>query len=266
MGIEGITFAGHPVKKITINGGIWWEKAGSGTYTPILPDDTSTYPQTKYDDVLSFAVRHGNKYGYYVPKTGAFTEDVGMTGTDMLMKRDGKFWQYYNKWDSSYFTSKTQNGLTLTVNADDSITLIGTPTANTYQIVGPAELSVAGHKYYIDANFDADVSAGANAVYVGLRNGTGFQCANSKGGRIVSVDSGYYNGSLVVRVAGNYALPNDGVTTLPDIFDLTEIFGAGREPTISNLKTIFDGFYDVDMGSALTMGGNPFYPEELEEI
>lgn len=68
------------VKKIVSGGVTLWQKANI-VYTPILPDDTTTYPMYRNSAILEFAVTDGANFGYYAPSIQTFTKENGLTGT-----------------------------------------------------------------------------------------------------------------------------------------------------------------------------------------
>lgn len=85
MPYSDVKINGRSVDWVKLNGKVWWARSAPPvvTYTPILPDDTNTYPMHKtVSDNLFFAVKTSNDaFGYYCPTAELFDAEVGMTGT-----------------------------------------------------------------------------------------------------------------------------------------------------------------------------------------
>ena len=125
---------------------------------------------------------------------------------------------------SKYPATKTSNGITFT-NNDGVIIVNGTakPTAS-YSITGIG-ISVIGHKYLLAGGvnsscyIDGYISYNVSDVHFGNDIGSGYIFTANVSGMM----------RVLLRVVTNYAATN--VTFKPQLFDLTEIYGAGNEPT-----------------------------------
>lgn len=134
---------------------------------------------------------------------------------------------------SKYPATQTINGVTFTNNGDGTITVNGTATANsTFNLVYKANLlTIIGHKYLLIGcpeggnyylRYDSD--GGKQAYDMG--NGVIFTKTNEK--------IAYIN----IRVYTGYTANN--IVFKPQLFDLTEMYGAGNEPaTVAEFKAKF---------------------------
>ena len=145
------------------------------------------------------------------------------------------------------FASGSNNGITLTNNDDGSYTLNGTVTegADYAQFVRYSAFSLtANHKYYVHFVDSHTGISGADG------NGK-FNGAN----HIISVAADLASATPYIRI-----LPTAGTltdyTVYCQLFDLTQIFGAGNEPTtVSQFKDIFPAtYYEPKTGTANSNG------------
>ena len=129
---------------------------------------------------------------------------------------------------SKYPATQTINGVTWTNNGDGTITANGTATANsTFNLIYKADLfTIIGHKYLL-----IGCPEGGNTL------STYFLRYDSDGGT-VGYDVG--NGVIFTKTAEKIAYVNirvyagytaNNLIFKPQLFDLTEMYGAGNEPT-----------------------------------
>ena len=123
--------------------------------------------------------------------------------------------------------SGVDRGVTYTHNGDGSITVNGTPTG-TYYSVGTTALDTKsikyGHKYIIySIDYQPVVSQLIIANYQG---GYFFRAANEI---FTFPEHDYTRFVFEIRVNLNYTANN--IVVRPQLFDLTEMYGAGNEPT-----------------------------------
>ena len=127
---------------------------------------------------------------------------------------------------SKYPDAKTNNGITFT-NNDGVIIVNGTATTTaTYSITNVGN-AILGHKYlligatnyycYIDGYISVD--GGINDIHFGNDTGTGHIFTANVSGIM----------RVLLRVIEGYTSTN--VMFKPQLFDLTEMYGAGNEPT-----------------------------------
>ena len=127
---------------------------------------------------------------------------------------------------SKYNPSQTKNGVTFTNNGDESIIVNGTATANVdYRgISNNAKLNVvAGHKYLMRG-----CPAGGSKDTYDLRLPfLGFDYGNGLIAKLTDNGAAYYYMQIIVRAG----IVCDNLIFKPQLFDLTEMYGAGNEPT-----------------------------------
>lgn len=126
---------------------------------------------------------------------------------------------------STYPATQTVNGVTFTNNGDGSITVNGTCTNSyysAYKIKENLDGIISGHKYAI-------LGTGTNvnvAFSVAYQGGYIWKVANN----IFTLPENEYTSSgSQIRINAGVSVSN--VTVKPQLFDLTEMYGAGNEPT-----------------------------------
>ena len=141
---------------------------------------------------------------------------------------------------SEYPATTTINGVTFTNNRDGTITVNGTATANA--IFAPIGISnptpiVSGHKFL----FISCPSGGSlNTYYSDLKDVPGDHSFYDVGtGVIMTAASTVIGLRFNIRVVSGYTANN--LVFKPQLFDLTQMFGAGNEPaTPAEFWSYFD--------------------------
>lgn len=141
---------------------------------------------------------------------------------------------------SKYPATKTVNGITFTNNGDGTITVNGTATASTYMDIIVDWLKLSTDKKYLIIGCPS-----------GGRNDTYFLYVNN-GGALWPYDTG--NGSIgtpiktnaIVTICITVGTTANNLVFKPQLFDLTEMYGAGNEPkTVAEFKAKFpNDLYD----------------------
>ena len=146
-------------------------------------------------------------------------------------------------WNQLYTNdaaSKTQNGVTFTNNGDGSWTIEGVPSSYTrYQITTRNDLFPSGHKILLSMHPSrADVNVflmlsqqGVDTLYVSAAAGSDIKTvANPTGNQLsIRIDSAY---------------GGETITITPQCFDLTQMFGAGNEPsTVAEFERMYPEAY-----------------------
>lgn len=134
------------------------------------------------------------------------------------LKKVSDYCQLFNK--DKYPATTTQSGVTFTNNGDGTITLNGTATARTGIFLCSAS-AVKGHKYLLSGCPEG----GASSKYY-------FQTSweNDYGsGKITTFTRDATSGKCYITVHKDFVCSN--LTFKPQLFDLTEMYGAGNEPT-----------------------------------
>lgn len=125
---------------------------------------------------------------------------------------------------NTYVPTHTTNGVVYTNNGDGTITVNSINiTANTYDKIAPAISAKKGHKYCVPLT----------ANYLG-----GYfyvQINNEKDVYVAEISNGIYespadNYSLIPRIVAYLNSPQGDKIYKPQLFDLTQMFGAGNEP------------------------------------
>ena len=118
----------------------------------------------------------------------------------------------------------TKAGVTTTSNGDGSITINGTATASSYiNCTPPYPQKNNGHVFYIYAN---NTTIGVSTFRYGLLNQRGLY--DTGGGVIGKTDASKETSTGIVFVKD---VVFNNVIIKPQIIDLTEMYGAGNEPT-----------------------------------
>lgn len=134
----------------------------------------------------------------------------------------------------TYEPTHTTNGVVYTNNGDGTITVNSLNiTANTYDIIAPAIFAKKGHKYCVPLT--ANYSGGY--FYVQINNEKDVYVAEISNGIYESTADNYH---LVPRIVAYLNSPQGDKTYKPQLFDLTEMYGAGNEPaTVEEFKAKF---------------------------
>lgn len=141
---------------------------------------------------------------------------------------------------SKYPATQTINGVTFTNNGDGTITVNGTATSSIYFDIITDWLKLSTDKKYLIIGCPS-----------GGRNDTYFLYVNN-GGALWSYDTG--NGSIgtpikinaIVTICITVGTTANNLVFKPQLFDLTEMYGAGNEPaTVAEFKAKFpNDLYD----------------------
>lgn len=135
---------------------------------------------------------------------------------------------------SKYPATQTVNGVTFTNNGDGTITMNGTATASIYVDIITDWLKLSTDKKYLIIGCPS-----------GGRNDTYFLYVNN-GGALWPYDTG--NGSIgtpikinaIVTICITVGTTVNNLVFKPQLFDLTEMYGAGNEPaTVAEFKAKF---------------------------
>ena len=142
--------------------------------------------------------------------------------------------------------STTINGVTFTNNGDGSVTVNGSATAQTVFNTGLRVDSASGHKLLVKGC----PAGGSTASTYRLKNGYGISADIGNG--LIETSTNVYVVAQII-IASGYTANN--LIFVPQIFDLTTIFGAGNEPsTVAEFEALFpEDYYPYDAGSLLSV-------------
>lgn len=139
------------------------------------------------------------------------------------LKKVSEYCQLLDK--SKYNPSQTINGVTFTNNSDGTFTANGTASKNIYFTILSDELELSTHKKYLLTGCPSGGTSYTYFLYV------------DRDGALFDLDTG--NGSIgtptklraVVTIFVRQGLTLNNLVFKPQLFDLTEMYGAGNEPT-----------------------------------
>lgn len=194
-----------------------------------------------------------------MPGNSAFiTNGTGVPAKDYTVKGKTIVWnQMLDK--SKYLATITIGGVTFTNNGDGSITVSGTSTASDYSqyaLFGNVYVHltvIANHKYFFSLhNYSTEPG------FIWVIGGTSDPVFNyfeaSKKG-FITTSLGSKTGTCYMILRVNKGISVDNKITRPQLFDLTEIFGAGNEPsTPEEFRAMFpDDYYPYNSGELKTI-------------
>lgn len=178
------------------------------------------------------------------------TDNAGVPAKDYTVKGKSIVWnQMLDK--SKYPVTTTTNGVTFTNNGDGSITVNGTAdaAANAIILVGKNLSIIQGHKYYATMSKPIE----HNDFWFGLYDNSEDQPFQGgtildRNGRILDCIKSSDTLSCQVVLYKNKSVSNAIVK--PQLFDLTQMFGAGNEPaTVAEFRAMFpDDYYPYNAG------------------
>lgn len=144
---------------------------------------------------------------------------------------------------NTYYNTQTRSGITATNNGDGSLTINGTATKSDYINFSPALTSIiGGHKILICGNKE-------NSNFkMGLLN----QPIQDTGTGVIGIFNQNAEKTWGIEWANGAVINN--VTIYPQLFDLTEMFGAGHEPaTVAEFRAKFPETYYPYQRAVLTV-------------
>ncbi len=137
-----------------------------------------------------------------------------------------------DKWQ--YPATQTVNGVTFINNGDGSITVNGTATITSgYKLINYQRTLTVGHRYLLSG---APIDASSDA-YIQCYDDTNYEWLTDKGnGGIATFPKEIVNlsGSNMIRIRIDSGYNVNGLLFKPALYDLTLMYGAGKEPTTVN--------------------------------
>lgn len=250
--------------------------AGTSTAPTPSADDNSTniatteYVQTEIKpievnaDIVNKRVTNiekllqGNLYDYQTDSNSAYTKTVlaGAMPYASLNEVGGKT-VVWNQYANPSFTTYTRNGVTVTNNGDGSITVNETCSAQFSQGIVASTPFVSGHVYALtDSKNEAD--------YDLLTLGVGFYKGETYASfvhdfKFNTIRTLTHTDPDVNRIICNVEVhpgTYNNVTIIPQLYDLTLMFGAGNEPTtVAEFQQMFPAsYYSYNAGTLLSAG------------
>ena len=175
-------------------------------------------------------------------------DSSGVPAKDYTVKGKSIVWnQLLDK--SKYPATTTTNGVTFTNNGDGTITVNGTATANViFAPIGqnnPISI-VSGHKFLF---ISCPPGGSQNTYFSDLKNVPEDESFFDVGGGVIMATASTTTGLRCnIRVISGYTANN--LIFKPQLFDLTQMFGAGNEPaTVEEFRAMFpDDYYPYNDG------------------
>lgn len=193
----------------------------------------TTPANCKWFTVCFIAINKGSTYVYNIQLEKGSTATPYVPYGYLPMRRmkykQNNVCQLLDK--SKYPATQTTNGITFTNNEDGTITVNGTATSTAFFLLFKySDSLMPEHKYLL---FGSPNDASDNA-YIQCYDDTNFEWLRDKGGGGIAIfpkqvvnPSGATH--IRIRIASGYTANN--LTFKPQLFDLTEMYGAGNEPT-----------------------------------
>ena len=175
-------------------------------------------------------------------------DSAGVPAKDYTVKGKTIVWNQLLNKDN--YRTRTIKGVTLTANDDGTITVNGTATGLvSYGLL--ASYGIAGHKYCCygcPAGGSFSTYRITNSIY--NSNGKYVRGFSDEGNGSISpivLSAGQFNTSEISIASGTTV---NNLVFKPQIFDLTDIFGAGNEPaTPAEFRAMFpDDYYPYNAG------------------
>ena len=146
---------------------------------------------------------------------------------DMMLVEGSEAGDYepysYNLLDKRKFkATSTKNGVTFINNEDGTITADGIPTKSTYYDVVTYN-RIVDHKYLVSCNYNRNVFTGLK-----METKSGSEQVNFNPDNIFTATSTVNNVVLYIDVYPDHIGPS---VVIPQLYDLTLMYGAGNEPT-----------------------------------
>lgn len=151
-----------------------------------------------------------------------------------------------------YNSTETINGVTFTNNGDGSYTLNGTcNTSANYNVVQSIIPIIKNHTYLLVDNRSKKISDDSNATVQIINSATTyyFQTLNLQGSNAYTIVKATDSWMCFLRIRIEVNLFYDNVKLLPQLYDLTEMYGEGKEPkTVEEFRAKFPNeMYDYNL-------------------
>ena len=141
----------------------------------------------------------------------------------------------FNQHITNYPTT-TQNGITVTNNGDGSYTINGTSTSYAIFRISDKMSLISSHKYYVKGGWTPSTNIVQGFVWDGTTDNI-YIGTESKIITSFSDDNRWF----AFRITNAQTVNN--VKVIPQVIDLTQMFGAGNEPTIEEFEQLYPNAY-----------------------
>lgn len=135
----------------------------------------------------------------------------------------------WNQLNANTAATSTASGVTFTNNGDGTWTVTGNGTASERKQVSAVSLT-DGHVYAV---LNGGIDTTGLGTYLCLTR-SGSSLVSFYKERLFTADIGY--NQLSIRTTSSFVAPEGGLTFAPMLIDLTDIYGAGNEPTLAEFR------------------------------
>ena len=192
-----------------------------------------------YLDAL-YKLNKGQAYDVLQQESESYSVDVP-SGSHYaaIDKVGGKSIIFNQLIDTSDIPTQTINGITFTNNGDGSIIVDGTATANAdINLQRVDNTTIIGHKYLMLGG----AAGGSISTYFYRYDSNGGTQAYDYGNGAIFTKSAESITYITIRVISGVTV--SGLTFKPQLVDLTQMFGAGNEPsTVEEFEAMFPADY-----------------------
>ena len=230
---------------------LWYEKSDSTPATTPIDADIK-YPQ-------GLLTNQEFTYRKSPTEEDGLANIVGIKGQTLKWNqfccKERYFTRSINEWQGTY----TDNGVTFTYLDDYTVRITGTPTARTHIYVNRLDSSAnypakPGDKLLLRcSNVPNGIDIFSSFYYDNTWKGAGPQKSN----KYVTVPSDV--NKLVcmgLDVQASLIGQTIDVTVKLNVFNLTQMFGSGNEPTEEEFNALFPFYYPYNSGSLIPFNGN----------
>lgn len=205
--------------------------------------DTLAAENRKQENRISALMKLNKGQTYDIlPEEGETASRTAPSGAKYVSvdKVGGKSLVWNQLVDGSNLPStRTINGITFTNNGDGSITVDGTATENAnLNLQKMNNTTIVGHKYLMLGG----AAGGSLSTYFYMYDSNGGTQAYDYGKGAIFTKSAEAVTYIAIRVVSGVTA--SGLAFKPQIFDLTQMFGAGNEPsTVEEFEAMFPADY-----------------------
>lgn len=259
IGLKNLEISNKNIKRLKY-------KTSSGNVDLGIIPSNSGYILDKYNNLSEELLEENvekDTVNYHIPdKTNILL--------DKVEGKTNKIVQLLDK--SKYPATTTSNGVTFTNNGDGSITVNGTASAiSGYKLIDYQRTLVVGHKYLISG---APIDASSNA-YLQCYDDTNYEWLRDVGSGCIATfpkEVANLSGSNMIRIRINSNYTTNNLVFKPQLFDLTAMYGFGKEPTtVEQFKKDYpqffdeklDGIWNVRTSGISTTGKNLFVYDQI---
>lgn len=206
-----------------------------------IQKNTEADAETKRKLDFMWKLNQGISYQYETDANSAYQKDIPSGAKAACVNKIGGKTVAWNQLISQSESTYTNNGITFKRNNDGSITINGTATDKAYYQFTSIK-SVVGHKYLVKGGI-------STSVYV--NSFIGINCIDSGNGIIAKSTSEENNWVRLTIESGTVC---ENIKVIPQIFDLTQMFGSGNEPsTVAEFESMFPAdYYPYDAGTLMS--------------